>query len=222
MTDILEYQASEAKAKWAELLDEVERGRTVRITRHGKTIARVVPEKDRRAAEIAEAIERLKALRRTLARRRSTKSWRAATRDTNIELWSSTLDSGRMVASTRNPIQERGSRSSTRSRASRRWLQSSSIMRSATRFVVSERRELHQPKRCRRRSFADLGVVAHSIGACWRPTRRLMALARKTKAYRLRRRLSGARQARGARPWRPSIATSEKAAIAEGVALFGA
>src|SRR5271155_2497825 len=63
MADILEYQASEAKAKWAELLDEVERGRTVRITRHGKTIARVVPEADGRAAEIAEAIERLKALR---------------------------------------------------------------------------------------------------------------------------------------------------------------
>ncbi len=53
MADVLEYQASEAKAKWAELLDEVERGRTVRITRHGKTIARVVPEADGRAAEIA-------------------------------------------------------------------------------------------------------------------------------------------------------------------------
>jgi hypothetical protein len=26
MADVLEYQASEAKAKWAELLDEVERG----------------------------------------------------------------------------------------------------------------------------------------------------------------------------------------------------
>jgi prevent-host-death family protein len=63
MTDILEYQASEAKAKWAELLDEVERGRTVRITRRGKTIARLVPEADGRAAEIAEAIEGLKALR---------------------------------------------------------------------------------------------------------------------------------------------------------------
>ena len=58
MADVLEYQASEAKAKWAELLDEVERGRTVRITRHGKTIARVVPEADGRAAEVAEAIER--------------------------------------------------------------------------------------------------------------------------------------------------------------------
>jgi prevent-host-death family protein len=63
MADVLEYQASEAKAKWAELLDEVERGRTVRITRHGKTIARVVPEGEVRAAEVAEAIKRLRALR---------------------------------------------------------------------------------------------------------------------------------------------------------------
>jgi prevent-host-death family protein len=63
MADILEYQASEAKAKWAELLDEVERGRTIRITRHGKTIARVVPEADRRADEVAEAVKELKALR---------------------------------------------------------------------------------------------------------------------------------------------------------------
>ena len=68
MPDILEYQASDAKARWAELLDEVERGRTVRITRHGKTIARVVPEADLRAAEVAEAIERLKALRETVGK----------------------------------------------------------------------------------------------------------------------------------------------------------
>jgi prevent-host-death family protein len=63
MADVLEYQASEAKAKWAELLDEVERGRTIRITRHGKTIARVVPETEVRTAEVAEAIKRLRALR---------------------------------------------------------------------------------------------------------------------------------------------------------------
>jgi prevent-host-death family protein len=63
VTGNLEYQASQAKAKWAELLDEVERGRTVRITRHGKTIARVVPEAEVRAAEVAEAIARLRALR---------------------------------------------------------------------------------------------------------------------------------------------------------------
>ena len=65
MTDILEYEASEARAKWTELLDEVERGGAVRITRHGKTIARVVPEADRCAAEVAEAVERLRALRET-------------------------------------------------------------------------------------------------------------------------------------------------------------
>jgi prevent-host-death family protein len=63
MADVLEYQASEAKAKWAELLDEVERGRSIRITRHGKTIARVVPEAEVRTAEVAEAIKRLRALR---------------------------------------------------------------------------------------------------------------------------------------------------------------
>jgi prevent-host-death family protein len=68
MADILEYEASEAKANWAELLDEVERGRTVRITRDGKTIARLVPEADGRAAEIAEAVERLKALRQTFGK----------------------------------------------------------------------------------------------------------------------------------------------------------
>ena len=68
MADVLEYQASDAKAKWAELLDEVERGRTVRITRHGKTIARIVPEAEVRAGEVAEAIARLKALSRTFGK----------------------------------------------------------------------------------------------------------------------------------------------------------
>ena len=66
--DVLEYQASEAKAKWAELLDEVQRGRTVRITRHGKTIARVVPEGEVRAAEVAEAIREIKALSQTFGK----------------------------------------------------------------------------------------------------------------------------------------------------------
>jgi prevent-host-death family protein len=68
MTDYLEYQASEAKAKWAELLNEVERGRTIRITRHGKTIARVVPEGEVRTAEVAEAIRELKALSQTFGK----------------------------------------------------------------------------------------------------------------------------------------------------------
>ena len=43
-----EIQASEAKARLPALLDEVERGETLIITRHGKHIARIVPEADSR------------------------------------------------------------------------------------------------------------------------------------------------------------------------------
>jgi prevent-host-death family protein len=68
MSDILDYQASEANAKWAELLDQAERGRTVRTMRHGKPIACLVPETEVRQAEAAEAIERLKALRERVGR----------------------------------------------------------------------------------------------------------------------------------------------------------
>ena len=94
MADILEYQASDAKAKWAELLNEVERGRTVRITRHGKTIARVVPETEVRAAEVAEAISEVakRLSGRNSSKRRWLKSSRAAMRGTNIELRSRRVD----------------------------------------------------------------------------------------------------------------------------------
>jgi prevent-host-death family protein len=61
-----EIQASEAKARLAQLLDEVERGETVVITRHGRPIARLVPEAHGRQAEVVKAIERLKAFRRTM------------------------------------------------------------------------------------------------------------------------------------------------------------
>lgn len=59
-----EVQASEAKAHLSELLDDVERGETVVVTRHGRPIARIVPEAERRRAEIREAIEGIKALRK--------------------------------------------------------------------------------------------------------------------------------------------------------------
>jgi prevent-host-death family protein len=54
-----QIQASVAKAQLAELLDEVERGETVIITRHGKPIARLVPEKDDKWARAGEAIDRI-------------------------------------------------------------------------------------------------------------------------------------------------------------------
>lgn len=41
-----EIQASEAKARLSQVLDEVERGETVIITRHGRAVARIIPEAD--------------------------------------------------------------------------------------------------------------------------------------------------------------------------------
>ena len=58
-----EVQASEAKAHLSQLLDEVERGEIVVITRHGRRIARIVPEAHRREAEIAGAIATIKEIR---------------------------------------------------------------------------------------------------------------------------------------------------------------
>jgi prevent-host-death family protein len=58
-----DIQASEAKTHLPQILDEVERGETVRITRHGRPIARIVPEAHRRQAEIDTAIANIRALR---------------------------------------------------------------------------------------------------------------------------------------------------------------
>ena len=58
-----EIQATEAKAHLPQLLDDVERGETVVITRHGRPIARIVPEAHRRREAIDQAIEGIKALR---------------------------------------------------------------------------------------------------------------------------------------------------------------
>jgi len=61
-----EFQASEAKAHLASLLDAVERGETIVITRHGKPIARIVPEADLRQAEIDRVIDEIEEFRRTM------------------------------------------------------------------------------------------------------------------------------------------------------------
>jgi prevent-host-death family protein len=63
-----EIQASDAKAHLSRLLDEVERGETIVITRHGRAIARIIPEADRRQHEIDEAIENIKELRKEIVR----------------------------------------------------------------------------------------------------------------------------------------------------------
>ena len=55
---MLEVQATEAKARLAELLRTVERGETVVITRHGKKIAHLVPAVDQERAQRRAAVKR--------------------------------------------------------------------------------------------------------------------------------------------------------------------
>jgi prevent-host-death family protein len=59
-------QSSEAKTHLPELLDAVEAGETIVITRHGRAIARIVPETERKKQEVREAIEKLRSLRDSL------------------------------------------------------------------------------------------------------------------------------------------------------------
>jgi prevent-host-death family protein len=63
-----EIQASEAKARLPSLLDEVERGETLIITRHGKPIARIAPEADLLRAEVERALADVEKFRKTMPR----------------------------------------------------------------------------------------------------------------------------------------------------------
>ncbi len=59
-----QIQASEAKARLPQLLDDVERGETLIITRHGRAIARIVPEVDRRQEEVDRSLASIHELRK--------------------------------------------------------------------------------------------------------------------------------------------------------------
>lgn len=61
-----EVQASEAKTHLPRLLDDVERGETLRVTRHGRAIARIVPEGAFAQDEVARAVAGLRAVRRAI------------------------------------------------------------------------------------------------------------------------------------------------------------
>ena len=54
-----EVQASAAKTHLPRLLDEVERGETIIITRYGRPIARIVREPSQRRQEVDKAIDDL-------------------------------------------------------------------------------------------------------------------------------------------------------------------
>lgn len=61
-----EVQSSDAKTHLTQLLTDVERGETIVITRHGRPIARLVPELDQRAEAIQRTMDQIKALRATV------------------------------------------------------------------------------------------------------------------------------------------------------------
>ena len=61
-----EVQSSDAKTHLTQLLTDVERGETIVITRHGRPIARLVPELDQRAEAIQRTMDQIRALRATM------------------------------------------------------------------------------------------------------------------------------------------------------------
>jgi len=61
-----EIPASEAKTHLPRLLGDVERGETIIITRHGRPIARLVPEDARTQEEIAKVLADLDDLRKVM------------------------------------------------------------------------------------------------------------------------------------------------------------
>jgi prevent-host-death family protein len=61
-------QASEAKTKFLSILDDVERGATIIVTRHGKPIARIVPEVHIDRERVERAIDGMRALRQRIGK----------------------------------------------------------------------------------------------------------------------------------------------------------
>lgn len=54
-----EIPASEAKTHLARLLDAAQRGETIAITRHGRRVARLVPDEDGRRARVQRALNNI-------------------------------------------------------------------------------------------------------------------------------------------------------------------
>jgi prevent-host-death family protein len=61
--------AYDAKTRLSELLDRVEKGEQIVITRHGRPVARLVPERSDDVAQAIDALDRITARRERLAHR---------------------------------------------------------------------------------------------------------------------------------------------------------
>jgi prevent-host-death family protein len=71
-------QASEAKAKFLSILDDVERGESVVITRHGKPVARISPQAEIDRERVERATEAIRALRKRIGAKMSVEEILAA------------------------------------------------------------------------------------------------------------------------------------------------
>jgi len=65
--------AFEAKTRFGELLQRVESGEEIVITRHDKPVARIIPEGRPALADIQQAVSDLRALRKEMSKRRGFK-----------------------------------------------------------------------------------------------------------------------------------------------------
>lgn len=64
MKTIQTYQASEAKTHFLRILDDVERGESVLITRHGKPIACISPQVGIDRERVRQAMENIREIRK--------------------------------------------------------------------------------------------------------------------------------------------------------------
>lgn len=56
-------QASEAKTHFLRILDDVERGETIVVTRHGKPVARISPQVETDRERVKQAMQEMRQLR---------------------------------------------------------------------------------------------------------------------------------------------------------------
>jgi prevent-host-death family protein len=61
-------QASEAKTHFLRILDDVERGDSIIVTRHGKRVARLIPEVEIDRERVQRAIDEMRALRQRIGK----------------------------------------------------------------------------------------------------------------------------------------------------------
>ena len=61
-------QAAEAKTHFLRILDRVEKGESIAVTRRGKRVARIIPDVEIDDEAVLKAMEEMKALRKRIGR----------------------------------------------------------------------------------------------------------------------------------------------------------